>query len=53
MAFGNSNAKKTAENSVPTVIGSVFSYSAIAISSAAGLGLGMCIMALAKRKKES
>ena len=53
MAFGNSNNKKTAETSVPTVIGSMFAYGAMAISGVAGMGLGMCIMSLIKRKKES
>ena len=53
IAFGNSNNKKTAETSVPTVIGSVFTYGAMAISGVAGMGLGMCIMSLIKRKKES
>jgi hypothetical protein len=53
IAFGNSNNKKTAETSVPTVIGSMLSYGAIAISGVAGMGLGMCIMSLIKRKKES
>ena len=52
VAFGNSNNKKTAETSVPTVVGSLYSYGAIAISGVAGLGLGMCIMSLIKRKKE-
>ena len=53
IAFGNSNNKKTAETSVPTVIGSVFAYSAIAISGVAGMGLGMCLMSAIKRKKEN
>jgi hypothetical protein len=53
MAFGNSNNKKTAETSVPTVIGSMFAYGAMAISGVAGMGLGMCIMSIIKRKKES
>ena len=53
VAFGNSNNKKTAETSVPTVVGSIFGYGAIAISGVAGLGLGMCIMSLIKRKKEN
>ena len=53
IAFGNSNNKKTAETSVPTVIGSMFGYGAIALSGVAGLGLGMCIMSLIKRKKEN
>ena len=52
IAFGNSNNKKTAETSVPTVIGSIFAYGGMAISGVAGLGLGMCIMSLIKRKKE-
>ena len=53
VAFGNSNNKKSAETSVPTVIGSMFAYGAIAISGVAGMGLGMCIMSLIKRKKEN
>ena len=53
VAFGNSNNKKTAETSVPTVVGSLFGYGAIAISGAIGMGLGMCVMSLIKRKKES
>ena len=53
VAFGNSSNKKTAETSVPTVVGSIFEYGAIAISGVAGLGLGMCIMSLIKRKKEN
>ena len=53
MAFGNSNNKKSAETSVPTVVGSMLSTGMIAVSGVAGLGLGMCIMSLIKRKKES
>ncbi|MEE1318017.1 MAG: hypothetical protein UHD05_00760 [Ruminococcus sp.] len=53
VAFGNSNNKKSAETSVPTVIGSMFAYGAMAISGVAGMGLGMCIMSLIKRKKEN
>ena len=53
MAFGNSNNKKSAETSVPTVIGSMFAYGAMAVSGVAGMGLGMCIMSLIKRKKEN
>ncbi len=53
VAFGNSNNKKAAETSVPTVIGSMFAYGAMAISGVAGMGLGMCIMSLIKRKKEN
>ena len=53
VAFGNSNNKKTAETSVPTVIGSMFAYGAMAISGVAGMGLGMCIMSFIKRKKEN
>ena len=53
VAFGNSNNKKTAETSVPPVIGSIFAYGVMAISGVAGMGLGMCIMSLIKRKKEN
>ena len=53
VAFGNSNNKKTAETSVPTVIGSMFGYGAMAISGVVGMGLGMCVMSLIKRKKEN
>ena len=53
VAFGNSNNKKSAETSVPTVVGSMLSYGAIAISGVVGMGLGMCIMSLIKRKKEN
>ena len=53
IAFGNSNNKKTAETSVPTVIGSSFAYGAMAISGVAGMGLGMCLMSAIKRKKEN
>ena len=53
IAFGNSKNKKTAETSVPTVIGSIFSKGgAIAISGVAGLGVGMALMAVVKRKKK-
>ena len=52
IAFGNSNNKKAAETSVPTVVGSLFSYGAIALSGVAGLLLGMGTMSLIKRKKE-
>lgn len=53
IAFGNSNNKKSAETSVPTVVGSMLSYGLVAISGVTGLGLGMCIMSLIKRKKEN
>ena len=53
IAFGNSNTKKTAETSVPTVVGSMSGGGAIAISGVAGLGLGMCLMSAIKRKKEN
>ena len=53
VAFGNSSNKKTAETSVPTVVGSIFTYGAMTISGVAGMGLGMCIMSLIKRKKEN
>ena len=53
IAFGNSKNKKTAETSVPTVVGSIFSNGgAIAISGVAGLGIGMGLMAIVKRKKQ-
>ena len=53
IAFGNSKNKKTAETSVPTVIGSIFSNGgAIAISGAVGLGIGMALMAVVKGKKQ-
>ena len=53
VAFGNSNNKKSAETAVPTVIGSMLSYGAMAVSGVIGMGLGMCVMSLIKRKKES
>lgn len=53
VAFGNSNNKKTAETSVPTVVGSTLSYGLVAVSGVVGFGLGMCIMSLIKRKKEN
>ena len=53
IAFGNSNTKKTAETSVPTVVGSMLGSGAIAISGVAGIGLGMCLMSAIKRKKEN
>ena len=53
IAFGNSNHKKTAETSVPTVVGSMSGGGAIAISCVAGIGLGMCLMSAIKRKKEN
>jgi hypothetical protein len=52
IAFGNSNNKKSAETSVPTVVGSVISYGALAVTGVAGLAVGMGAMALIKRKKE-
>ena len=53
IAFSNSKNKKTAETSVPTVIGSIFSQGgAIAISGVAGLGIGIALMAVVKRKKQ-
>ena len=51
IAFGNSNNKKSAETSVPTVVGSVFSYGAVALSTVAGIIVGMGAMAFVKRKK--
>jgi uncharacterized protein with PQ loop repeat len=52
IAFGNSNNKKSAETSVPTIVGSVISYGALAVTGVAGLAVGMGAMALIKRKKE-
>ena len=52
LAFGNSNNKKSAETSVPTVVGSVFTYGAMALSTVIGFGIGVGAMALIKRKKE-
>ena len=51
LAFGNSNNKKSAETSVPTVVGSVFNYGAVAVSSVIGFAIGMGAMAFIKRKK--
>ena len=51
IAFANSNKKKTAETEVPTVVGSIFSYGAVAISGVVGLIAGMGLMAVVKRKK--
>ena len=51
IAFGNSNNKKTAETSVPTVVGSIFAYSSMAVTGVAGIGLGMFIMSFVRRKK--
>ena len=52
LAFGNSNNKKSAETSVPTVVGSVFAYGAIALSGVVGFGAGMGLMGFIKRKKQ-
>ena len=52
IAFGNSNNKKSTETSIPTVVGSVISYGALAIAGAVGLAVGMGAMTLIKRKKE-
>ena len=51
IAFGNSNNKKTAETSVPTVVGSIFAYRSMAVTGVAGIGLGMFIMSFVRRKK--
>ena len=53
IAFGNSNNKKSAETSVPSVVGSVFAYGATAVSGIAGILIGMGTMTLIKRKKEN
>ena len=52
IAFSNSNNKKSAETSVPTVVGSVFSYGMVAITGVACFVAGMGTMMLIKRKKE-
>ena len=52
LAFQNSNAKKSAETEVPTIVGSVFNYGVAAISSIVGFGLGMGVMAIIKSKKK-
>jgi hypothetical protein len=52
IAFSNSNNKKSAETSVPTVVGSVFSYGIVAITGVACFAAGMGAMMLIKRKKE-
>ena len=52
IAFGNSNNKKSAETSVPTVVGSVISYGALAVSGVIGFAAGMTLMAVVKRKKQ-
>ena len=52
LAFQNSNAKKAAETEVPTIVGSVFNYGVVAISSIVGFGLGMGVMAIIKSKKK-
>ena len=51
IAFGNSNNKKAAATSVPTVVGSVMTYGPIGISGVAGIGIGMALMSAIKRKK--
>jgi hypothetical protein len=52
IAFSNSNNKKSAETSVPTVVRSVFSYGIVAITGVACFAAGMGTMMLIKRKKE-
>ena len=52
IAFSNSNNKKSAETSVPTVVGSVFSYGIVAITGVACFAAGMGTMMIIKRKKE-
>lgn len=51
LAFSNSNNKKAAETSVPSVVGSTVSYGLIGVSGVAGIGLGMLIMGVINRKK--
>ena len=52
LAFSNSNAKKAAETDVPSVVGSIFNYGAMAISGVVGIGIGMGTMALVNLKKK-
>ena len=51
IAFGNSNNKKAAATSAPTIVGTAFTYGVIAISGITGMGLGIGIMTLLKRRK--
>lgn len=52
LAFRTSNEKKAADTSVPTIVGSIFSYGSLALSAVAGMGIGMGIMALVSKKKK-
>ena len=51
LAFQNSSAKKAAETEVPTVVGSLVNYGALAISGVAGIGVGMAIMSIIHKRK--
>ena len=51
LAFQNSSAKKAAETEVPTVVGSLVNYGALAISGVAGIGVGMAIMSMIYKRK--
>ena len=52
VAFGNSNNKKTAETSIPTVVGTISTYGTVFASGVLGFGLGMAIMGVIKSKKK-
>ena len=52
VAFGNSNNKKTAETSIPTVVGSIYTFGASFASGVLGLCFGMAIMGVIKSKKK-
>ena len=51
LSFQNSNAKKAAETTVPTVVGSMLNYGMPAISCAIGIGIGMGIMRIINKRK--
>ena len=51
LSFQNSNAKKAAETTVPTVVGSMFNYGMPAISCVIGIGIGMGIMTIINKRK--
>ena len=52
VAFGNSNNKKTAETSISTVVGTIYTYGTVFVSGVLGFVLGMAIMGVIKSKKK-
>lgn len=52
LAFGNSNNKKAAATSVPSIVGSVVSYGFMGVSGVAGVAAGMILMSIIKSKKQ-